>query len=74
MPKGATMIISYTENGISKQREATADEIAYIESVQAEMAISKAKEEADKLDIANRKEAIYLKLGLTAEEIAQILS
>lgn len=73
MPKGAAMIISYTEDGISKQREATAEEAAYIESVQAEMAIYKAQEEAEKLAIANRKEAIYAKLGLTAEEVALLV-
>jgi hypothetical protein len=74
MPKGATMIISYYENGESKHREATPDEIAYIETTQAEaLATKQAQDEADaakataKLDLLNR-------LGITADEAALLLS
>lgn len=66
------MIIAYEENGISKEREATPEEVAYIESAQAEAQAAKAIEEAE----AAAKEALrqsrrekLLALGLTEEEL-----
>ena len=74
MPKGEKMLISYYENGESKQREATAEEIAYIESAQAEaLAAKQAQEQAD-IAKANAKAAILDRLGITADEAALLLS
>jgi hypothetical protein len=72
--KENTMIISYEENGISKDREATAEEAAYIKSAQAEAAESK-KIELDQIAArAKSKAALLAKLGITAEEAALLLS
>lgn len=67
------MIITYIEDGESKQREATAEEIAYIESAQAEAQASKAIEEAAAAEKAAAKAAVLTKLGLTADELAALL-
>jgi hypothetical protein len=67
------MIIAYEENGISKEREATAEEIAYIESAQAEAQASKAIEEAEIAERASAKAAVLSKLGLTEDEMAALL-
>lgn len=74
MPKGVTMIISYYENGESKHREATSEEIAYIEATQAEaLAAKQAQEEADAAKV-NAKAELLNRLGITADEAALLLS
>ena len=73
MPKGEAMIIAYYENGESKHREATAEEVAYIEATQAEaLAAKQAQEEADKAK-ADSKAALLERLGITADEAALLL-
>lgn len=74
MPKGEKMLISYYENGESKHREATAEEIAYIEATQAEaLAAKQAQEEAD-IAKANAKAIILDRLGITADEAKLLLA
>jgi len=67
------MIITYIEDGESKQREATAEEIAYIKSAQAEAQAAKAIEEAEIAEKALAKAAVLAKLGLTPDELAALL-
>lgn len=68
------MIISYYENGESKHREATSEEIAYIEATQAEaLAAKQAQEEADAAKV-NAKAELLNRLGITADEAALLLS
>lgn len=67
------MIIAYEENGISKEREATAEEIAYIEAAQAEAQAAKAIEEAQLSAKASTRAAVLEKLGLTSEELEALL-
>jgi hypothetical protein len=67
---GITMIIN--DNGT--ERNATAEEIAYYEAWQADI---EAKEKANAKALANiakAKQAVLDKLGLTADEVAALLS
>jgi hypothetical protein len=74
MPKGEKMIIAYHENGESKQREATADEVAYIQETQAEaIATIEAKAAADAAQ-ATAKAALLERLGITADEAKLLLA
>ncbi len=68
------MIISYEENGVSVDREATTEEAANIKSAQAEAAKSKKEELAQVNFNKNAKAAILTKLGITADEAALLLS
>ena len=68
------MIIAYEENGISLEREATESEIADILALQKEAgatAKSIAEEAADK---TAAREAVFVKLGLTADEVSALLA
>ncbi len=67
------MIIAYEENGISKERQATDEEIAYLEAAQAEAQAAKLIEEAAAAEKAAAKAAVLTKLGLTADELAALL-
>jgi len=70
------MIITYIEDGISKDREATADEVAYIKLAQADAEKSRAAELAESKAKAEAKVSAQAKLaalGLTEEEVASIL-
>lgn len=74
MPKGDKMLISYFEDGQSKHREATTEEIAYIEAAQAEaLALKVAQAEADAAQTA-AKSALLTRLGITADEAKLLLS
>jgi hypothetical protein len=68
------MIITYIENGESKQREATKEEIAYIESVQADAQAEKVIELAELASKAEAKAALLDRLGITAEEAQLLIS
>jgi len=68
------MFIAYVEDGISKQREATAEEIAYIESAQADAQAAKIVELAQMSKKAEAKAALLERLGITADEAALLLS
>lgn len=60
------------EDGI--EREATADEVVEIEARQAE-SVKQQKAETKALDAKNAaKQAVLDKLGLTADEVAALLS
>ena len=67
------MLITFMENGESKQREATAEEIEYIESVQAAVAESKKIEENEIAAKTKAKSALLEKLGITADEAKLLL-
>lgn len=67
------MIITYIEDGESKQREATVAEVEYIQSAQAEVQAAKTIEEAEIAEKASAKAAVLAKLGLTADELAALL-
>ena len=67
------MIITYIENGESKQREATAEEIEYIESAQKDSETAKSKENAESLSKAKAKAALLDRLGITADEAALLV-
>ena len=67
------MIISYEENGVSKEREATIEEVAYIKSAQADAAESKKAELAEIASRAKAKADLLDRLGITAEEAALLL-
>jgi hypothetical protein len=67
------MIITYIENGESKQRKATADEIAYLESAQADAQSEKDAELAEISAKAEAKAALLARLGITADEAALLL-
>lgn len=68
------MIITYIEEGISKQREANAEEVEYLEAAQADAQKAKSIEEAEKSAKAAAKQAVYDKLGLTADEVQALLA
>ena len=68
------MLISYSENGESKQREANADEAAYIKSVQDDAAAIKELENAEIKSMATAKAALLTKIGITADEAALLLT
>ena len=74
MPKGEAMIIAYYENGESKQREASPDEVAYIKQAQADaLATKKAQTEAEAAQ-ASAKAALLDRLGITADEAKLLLA
>jgi len=66
------MIITTTdaETGITTEREATEEEIAYAEKIAAETAALESKKEAQE----TLKQEVLTKLGLTAEEVAALLA
>jgi hypothetical protein len=68
------MIIAFEENGISKEREATAEEIAYIADAQAEAQAAKAEEQSILSQRALDKAALLERLGITDEEAKLLLS
>ena len=67
------MIIAYVEDGVSKQREATAEEVAYIESAQADAQAAKAIELEALHKRAEAKAALLEKLGITEDEAKLLL-
>jgi hypothetical protein len=67
------MIITYIENGESKQREATAEEIAYLESAQADAQAEKDAELAENTAKAAAKSALLDRLGITEDEAKLLL-
>jgi hypothetical protein len=67
------MIITYIENDESKQREATAEEIEYIESAQKESQTAKSKENAESVLKAKAKADLLERLGITADEAALLV-
>ena len=68
------MIIAYNEDGISKEREATAAEKKIIIDAQADAAVVKAAEIAQAEAKATAKAALLSKLGITAEEARLLLN
>ena len=68
------MIIAFEENGISKERQATAEEMAYIEAAQADAQTSKDLELAELENKAKAKAALLNRLGITADEAKLLLS
>jgi hypothetical protein len=68
------MIISYDDNGISKEREATAEEVAYIEEAQAAAQAAKAEEITNAALKTEQKAGLLARLGITAEEAELLLS
>ncbi len=62
------MLISYSENGESKQREATKDEAAYLKSAQDDASMAKEAEIAELAAKAQAKAALLERLGLTEAE------
>ena len=68
------LIITYIEDGESKQREATPEEIAVIEAAQADAQAAKAEEEATANQRAVDKAALLERLGITDEEAKLLLS
>ena len=68
------MIIAYDDNGVSKEREATAAEKKIIIDAQADAAIAKAAEIAEAEAKAIAKAALLSKLGITAEEARLLLN
>jgi hypothetical protein len=67
------MIIAYQEDGISKERKASAEEIAHIEAAQSEAQASKELELAEIAEKAAAKAALFERLGITADEAALLL-
>ena len=67
------MIITYMQNGESKQREATAEEIAYIESAQADAQASKLIELEQIAEKSTAKAALLERLGITSDEAALLV-
>jgi hypothetical protein len=67
------MIITYIENGESKQREATAEEIAHIESAQADAQASKILELEQRAEKLTKKAALLDRLGITEDEAKLLL-
>jgi hypothetical protein len=67
------MIITYVEDGESKQRKATDDEITYLKSAQADAQYEKNAELAEIAAKAEAKAALLERLGITADEAALLL-
>lgn len=70
-----TVIEVDCSTGISTEREMTAEEVANMEAMQAELAARKAEEEAAAAALAEAKasaEAKLAALGLTVDEIAAL--
>jgi len=68
------MIIAYEENGVSKEREATAEEITYLEDAQIAAQAAKAEEETAAALKAEAKAGLLARLGITAEEAELLLA
>ncbi len=68
------MIITYVENGESKQRKATAEEIAYLESAQADAQAEKDAEFAENSAKVAAKAALLERLGITEDEAKLLLA
>jgi len=68
------MIITYIEDGESKQREATPEEIAVIEAAQADAQAARAEEQSILSQRASDKAALLERLGMTDEEAKLLLS
>jgi len=68
------MKIAYEENGISKEREANAEESAYILSAQADAAESKKVELAKIEERATAKAALLEKLNISLDEAKLLLA
>lgn len=68
------MLISYEENGVSKEREATPEEAAYIAEAQAAAQAAKAEEITNAALRAEQKAGLLARLGITAEEAELLLS
>ena len=56
------------------EREATTKEIAYYEAWQADIETKEQSEAKAISDLAKAKQAVLTKLGLTADEVAALLS
>ena len=67
------MLIAYDENGVSKQREASEDEIAYIDSAQKEAQAVDVMLKNEAAKKATAKTALLDRLGITAEEAKLLL-
>jgi hypothetical protein len=67
------MIIAYDDNGVSKEREATAAEKKIIIAAQADAAITKEIEIAEAQARATAKAALLDKLGITVDEAKLLL-
>jgi len=67
-------LIAYSEDGETKQRQATAEEAASIEATQAEAAESLAKQSAESDAKATAKAALLERLGITADEAKLLLA
>lgn len=72
--KESNMKIAYEENGISKEREANAEELAYIQSAQADAAESKKAELSAIKDRATAKAALLEKLNISSDEAKLLLA
>jgi len=68
--KGEVMIIAYEENGVSKQRNATEEEIAYIAAAQKEAQDIDQILQTEAAAKAAAKAALLAKLNITPEEAA----
>ena len=64
------MIIAYEENGVSKQRNATEEEIAYIAAAQKEAQDIDQTLQTEAAAKAAAKAALLAKLNITPEEAA----
>jgi hypothetical protein len=69
-----TKIIVNCETGEVQELELTADEVAQREADAAAHAAQEAQEDADKQAKADAKAAIADRLGLTADDLATLLS
>jgi hypothetical protein len=67
------VLISYSENGESKQREATPEEIAYLEKSQADALAAKELELAELAAKKEAKAALLDRLGMTEDEAKLLL-
>jgi hypothetical protein len=67
-------LIAYSEDGESKQRQATPEEAANIEAAQAEATESIAKQLAEANTKAIAKAALLERLGITADEAKLLLA
>jgi hypothetical protein len=61
-------------NDNGTEREATTTEIAYYEAWQADIEAKKIADEKAISDAAKAKQTVLTKLGLTADEVAALLS
>jgi hypothetical protein len=68
------MIISYVENGISKERVATPSEEKHIKEMQAMAQLSKDAELAELASRDEAKAALLNRLGITEDEAKLLLA